>query len=88
MNAFHLHRRGFVAGALASGVAMPAIAQARPKVTIANAAGNINLVMQELMKQQQFLEGMGLEPNVMNVADGAKMMGGDVLVEMYFVAVK
>ena len=76
MNAFHLHRRGFVAGALASGVAMPAIAQARPKVTIANAAGNINLVMQELMKQQQFLEGMGLEPNVMNVADGAKMMGG------------
>jgi ABC-type nitrate/sulfonate/bicarbonate transport system substrate-binding protein len=55
---------------------MPAIAQARPKVTIANAAGNINLVMQELMKQQKFLEGMGLEPNVMNVADGAKMMGG------------
>lgn len=76
MHALRIHRRHFVAGALASGVAMPAIAQARAKITIANAAGNINLVMQELMKQQQFLESMGIEPNVMNVADGAKMMGG------------
>ena len=55
---------------------------ARQRVSIVNAAGNINLVMQELMKQQRFLEDFGLEPEVANVADGSKMvgaiLGGDV----------
>ena len=74
-------RRHVLQGALAAGAGLgfgaPAFAQgARRPVTIANAAGNINLVMQELMKQQKFLEDFGVEPNVMNVADGSKMMGG------------
>ena len=73
-------RRQIVRGGLATGTALalggPALAQSARRVTIANAAGNINLVMQELMKQQKYLEEFGLEPNVMNVADGSKMMGG------------
>ncbi len=70
-------RRDILSGAMALG-ATSALGQgaARRPVVIANAAGNINLVMQELMKQQKFLEDFGVEPNVMNVADGSKMMGG------------
>ncbi len=51
-------------------------------VAIANASGNINLTMQELMKQQGYLQEMGLTPTITNVADGSKitgaLIGGDV----------
>ena len=64
-------------GASASVFSIGSYAQSKPiPITIANAAGNVNLIMQELMKQQGFLEKMGLAPTIMNVADGAKMMGG------------
>ena len=79
-------RRDLVLGASALSAAcigFPgiALAQARP-VNIPNAAGAINLAMQELMKSQKFLEEMGLAPNVVNVADGSKIVsslfGGDM----------
>jgi NitT/TauT family transport system substrate-binding protein len=51
-------------------------------VAIANASGNVNLTLQEVMKQQGFLEEMGLVPSITNVADGSKitssLIGGDV----------
>lgn len=51
-------------------------------VAIANASGNVNLTMHELLKQQGFLEEMGLAPTITNVADGSKitgaLIGGDV----------
>jgi ABC-type nitrate/sulfonate/bicarbonate transport system substrate-binding protein len=51
-------------------------------VSIANASGNLNLTMQELMKEQGFLQEMGLAPTITNVADGSKitgaLIGGDV----------
>lgn len=47
-------------------------------VTVANAAGAVNLTMQELMKQQGFLEEFGLAPDVMGVADGSKILSGIV----------
>lgn len=81
-----LSRRDFMIGAGALGTAslgLPgsAFSQARP-ANIANAAGAINLTMQELMKSQRFLEEMGLAPNVVNVADGSKivssLIGGDM----------
>lgn len=88
----NIARRRFLTSAFATGagLALPgpnistarAQTDARKTVSIVNAAGNINLVMQEVMKQQKFLEDTGLEPNVINVADGSKMMGailgGDV----------
>ena len=72
------------AGALGTaslGLPSSAFSQARP-ANIANAAGAINLAMQELMKSQRFLEEMGLAPNIVNVADGSKivssLIGGDM----------
>jgi ABC-type nitrate/sulfonate/bicarbonate transport system substrate-binding protein len=51
-------------------------------VAIANASGNVNLTLQELMKQQGFLQEMGLAPAITNVADGSKitgsLIGGDI----------
>ena len=76
-----VNRRGLMAagaGALASGF-LPGslLAQgARKPAVIANASGNVNLIMQELIKQQGYLEEFGLQPNIMNVADGSRMMGG------------
>ena len=58
---------GWMAGPLAAATPIP--------VTIANASGNVNLTMQEVMKQQGFLEEMGLQPAITNVADGSKITG-------------
>ena len=84
MSPKHVSRRkvlktglGVAIGASASTFSIGSYAQSKPiPITIANAAGNVNLIMQELMKQQGFLEKMGLAPTIMNVADGGKMMGG------------
>ena len=53
-----------------------AFAAAPIPVAIANASGNVNLTMQELMKQQGYLQEMGLAPTITNVADGSKITGG------------
>src|SRR5713101_6598017 len=45
-------------------------------IKIANAGGNLNLTMGELMRQQQFLESFGLAPEVLGVADGSRILGG------------
>lgn len=47
-------------------------------ITIANAAGALNLTMGALMKQQKFLESFNLDPDVMQVADGSKILSGIV----------
>jgi ABC-type nitrate/sulfonate/bicarbonate transport system substrate-binding protein len=58
---------------------------ARP-VKIANASGSNGLTMQEVLKQQGFLEEFGLQPEVLNIGDGAKIaagvIGGEVDVSM------
>ena len=48
----------------------------RTPVTIANTLGAPTVTMQQLMKQEGFLEEFGLEPNLMHVADGSRMVGG------------
>src|SRR6202022_2979536 len=56
-----------------------ALAAAGPTpIRIANAAGGLNLVMAELMRQQRFLESFGLAPDVLGVSDGTKVLGGVV----------
>jgi ABC-type nitrate/sulfonate/bicarbonate transport system substrate-binding protein len=47
-----------------------------PSVRIANATGSLNLVMNELMRQQRFLEALGLAPELMGIADGTRILGG------------
>jgi NitT/TauT family transport system substrate-binding protein len=45
-------------------------------VAIANASGNVNLTMQEMMRQQGFLQELGLAATITAVADGSKITGG------------
>ncbi|MFC0410143.1 ABC transporter substrate-binding protein [Roseomonas elaeocarpi] len=71
---------GLAMAALGSG-RLAAQAPARP-VTIANAAGSVNVTMQQLMKQQRYLEEFGLAPELMHVSDGTRInsgiIGGDI----------
>jgi ABC-type nitrate/sulfonate/bicarbonate transport system substrate-binding protein len=69
----------------ASGVAMAglpftasALAAGPVKIKIANAGGGLNMTMEELMRQQKFLESFGLEPEFITVADGTRILGGIV----------
>ena len=41
---------------------------------IATAAGGVNLTMSELLRQQKFLEAFDLVPEVVPMADGAKIL--------------
>lgn len=45
-------------------------------VHIATAAGGLNQTMSELLRQQKFLESFDLTPDVVAMADGAKIVGG------------
>lgn len=69
-----------VAGAaLAAVLPVPApAAAALLPIRIANAAGGLNLVMAELMRQQRFLQSFGLAPDQLAVSDGTKILGGVV----------
>jgi ABC-type nitrate/sulfonate/bicarbonate transport system substrate-binding protein len=81
-----IKRRQVLRGALAAGamVALPMVsgrparAQGAPLLhtTIANASGNLNLAMGELLRQLGYLEQFGVTAKVMNVSDGSKVLGG------------
>src|SRR5262245_22384549 len=45
-------------------------------VHIATAAGPLNMTMSELLRQQKFLESFDLNPDVVAMADGSKIVGG------------
>jgi NitT/TauT family transport system substrate-binding protein len=45
-------------------------------VHIATAAGGLNMTMSELLRQQKFLESFDLNPDVVAMADGTKILGG------------
>ena len=63
--------------AVGRGSALAFAAQPTP-IKIANASGALNLTMAALMRQQKFLESFGLNPDVMSVADGSRILGGIV----------
>lgn len=48
---------------------------AAQKVNIVNTRGMATITVQELMKRRRHLEELGVEPNVLYVADAAKLMG-------------
>lgn len=64
-----------VGGLVLAGSALAQGGAAPVAVRIANASGNTNLAMQQLMRTQGFLQKMGLDPTVVNVADGGKIVG-------------
>lgn len=53
-------------------------ASAPGAVKIANASGGLSLVMNEMMKEQGYLQSFGLHPTLMHIADGTKILGGIV----------
>ena len=65
-----------VAGLTSAGPAVAAPPSGRIK--IANAAGSLNQTMAALMKQQRFMEWFKLDPEMMQVSDGSKILGGVV----------
>lgn len=76
-----LSRRQLMIGTsgLAAAGCLPRSASAadRPAhLTIANAAGGLNLTMAELLRQQRFLESFDLDASLVPVADGSKILGG------------
>ena len=64
---------------LGSCAAVSALARTAPThISIANASGGLNLTMAALMRQQKLLESFGLDPEVIAVADGTRVLGGVV----------
>lgn len=51
-------------------------AQELMPTTVANAAGNVNITLQQMLRDLNLYEKYGLKPNLMAVADGSKIMGG------------
>ena len=67
----------------ASGAALLALAPASAAfaaspVKLADAVGALNLMMDGLMKQERFMESMGLAPELLGVTDGSKILGAVV----------
>ncbi len=60
---------------LASGCGRQSI-HSTDRVHIATAAGGLNLTLTELLHRQKFLESFDLDPDILAIADGAKIMGG------------
>jgi ABC-type nitrate/sulfonate/bicarbonate transport system substrate-binding protein len=69
-------RRDLLLGVPAFALARQALA-ATP-VHIANASGGLTLTMTALMKRMKYLEAFDLTPDLLNVADGTKILGGIV----------
>jgi ABC-type nitrate/sulfonate/bicarbonate transport system substrate-binding protein len=64
---------------LGSAAAASALPRTGPiHISIANASGGLNLTMAALMRQQKLLEAFGLDPEVIAVADGTRILGGVV----------
>jgi hypothetical protein len=53
-------------------------------VNIVNTTGNAALTLQHLIRQQGYFEALGLDPTMLNVADGSKLMGVFALVPSRF----
>jgi ABC-type nitrate/sulfonate/bicarbonate transport system substrate-binding protein len=54
---------------------LPDVPRRKLAVNIVNTTGNAALTLQHLIKQQGYLEELGLDPTMLNVADGSKLMG-------------
>src|SRR5262249_2500354 len=63
--------------AAAFGVLMPRplMAADRVKINLVNTSGNTNLVLATLLKQEGIFEQLGLDANILHVADGSKLIG-------------
>ena len=70
-----LRRAGAVA-ALGLIAPRPLLAADRLKINLVNTAGNTNVVLATLLKQEGIFEELGLDASVVHVSDGSKLIGG------------
>jgi ABC-type nitrate/sulfonate/bicarbonate transport system substrate-binding protein len=78
-----ISRRALLLNLSAATCALAAAPRALPvaaptPIKIANASGALTLTMQQLLRQERFLESFGLAPEMLSVADGTRILGGIV----------
>ena len=66
---------GGVSGLIASPMVLRQTARAADTINIVNTSGTSGMTLQALMKQQGFLDQMGITANFVNVADASRLMG-------------
>jgi hypothetical protein len=66
--------KGSSAALLGAASLSPALAAGATPVKIANASGALNQTMAALIRSQKFLESFGLDPDMMMVGDGTKIL--------------
>jgi ABC-type nitrate/sulfonate/bicarbonate transport system substrate-binding protein len=66
--------KGSSAALLGAASLRPALAAGATPVKIANASGALNQTMAALIRSQKFLESFGLDPDMMMVGDGTKIL--------------
>ncbi len=71
-------RRELLLGASGMVLSGAGLAANPARIKVANAGGSLNLTMGELMRQQRFLESFDLDPEILTVADGTRILGGIV----------
>jgi ABC-type nitrate/sulfonate/bicarbonate transport system substrate-binding protein len=74
-----LTRRTVLAGAAAAAACSPSAGPASGAAipfAVADAAGAMNLAMHALMKRMRYYEAFGLKPDLVEVSDGSKILGG------------
>jgi ABC-type nitrate/sulfonate/bicarbonate transport system substrate-binding protein len=74
-----LGRRDVLCGGAASAFGLfaprPLRAADRLKINIVNTAGNTNVVLATVLKQEGFFEDLNLDANILHVSDGSKLIG-------------
>jgi ABC-type nitrate/sulfonate/bicarbonate transport system substrate-binding protein len=66
---------GAVLAVAGAGAALAQAPRRKLAVNIVNTTGNAALTFQHLIRQQGYFEELGLDPTMLNVADGSKLMG-------------
>src|SRR5215468_4171799 len=74
-----LRRREVLSAGAAAALSLlmprPLMAADRVKINLVNTSGNTNLVLAALLKQEGIFEQLGLDTNILHVADGSKLIG-------------
>jgi ABC-type nitrate/sulfonate/bicarbonate transport system substrate-binding protein len=70
-----LLRAGVAAAAFGLIVPRPLMAADRVKINLVNTSGNTNLVLAALLRQEGMFDQLGLDANILHVADGSKLIG-------------
>jgi ABC-type nitrate/sulfonate/bicarbonate transport system substrate-binding protein len=81
-----LDRRAVLSAGVAASLGLlaprPLTAAERLRINVVNTSGNTNVVLATLLKQEGIFEQLGLDANILHVADGSKLIGSLLSGEM------